>query len=103
MAAWMALSPYVHTSDQIVLTLPLLHLIGQSGRGLQHTAVLLAAVTCVMAPMVVFRDYHTVGINALPPLSLLVVYLSEAPKQTGVRETRPVAAKGLASVSSSHE
>ena len=73
-AVYLALSPYVHTSDQILLAPALLSLIGPVGAGLRDHAVLLAAWVTVLAPMVVIRDYHTVGINALPPLSVALAY-----------------------------
>jgi hypothetical protein len=73
-AAYLALSPYVHTSDQVLLALPLLLLVGHDGRGLGDNAVLLAAAVTLLAPMVVIRDYHTVGINALPPICVSLAY-----------------------------
>jgi hypothetical protein len=73
-AVYLALSPYVHTSDQILLAPALLTLIGPVGAGLRDQAVLLAAWVTVLAPMVVIRDYHTVGINALPPLTVALAY-----------------------------
>ena len=79
MALYFSLSPYVHTSDQALLALPLLALIGPRGRGLRDSAVWLAAIAAALAPIVVFRDYHTVGINALPPLCLALAYALGAP------------------------
>lgn len=79
LAAYCALSPYVHTGDQVLLALPILALIGPNRRGLREAAVLLAASAAILAPIVVFRDYHTSGINALPPLCLLLAYLLRAP------------------------
>ncbi|MGH2347615.1 MAG: glycosyltransferase family 87 protein, partial [Chloroflexota bacterium] len=73
-AVYLALSPYVHTSDQILLAPALLALIGPSGDGLREQAVLLAAWVVILAPMVVIRDYHTVGINALPPITVALAY-----------------------------
>lgn len=73
-AAYFALSPYVHTGDQVVLALPLLALIGPDAQGLRQNAVLLAATAAILAPMVVFRNYHTELINALPPLCLGLAY-----------------------------
>lgn len=78
-AVYFSLSPYVHTSDQALLALPLLALIGPQGRGLRDSAVWLAAIAATLAPIVVFRDYHTVGINALPPLCLALAYALGAP------------------------
>ncbi|HWE60133.1 MAG TPA: glycosyltransferase family 87 protein [Chloroflexota bacterium] len=74
-AAYFALSPYVHTGDQVVLALPLLALIGPTGQGIRQNAVLLAATVALVAPITAFRDYHTEGINALPPLCLGLAYL----------------------------
>ena len=79
-AVYFALSPYVHTGDQVLLALPILWLIGPHGLGLRDTAVLLACCVAILAPMVVIRDYHTVGINALPPLCLALAYLVGAPR-----------------------
>jgi Glycosyltransferase family 87 len=73
-AAFLALSPYVHTSDQTLLALPLVLLIRPNASGLRDTAVLLAVVTAILAPMIVLTDYHTVGINALPPLFAAIAY-----------------------------
>jgi len=80
MAAYLALSPYVHTGDQVLLALPIVWLIGPEGIGLRDTAVFLACCAAILAPMVVIRDYHTVGINALPPLCLALAYLVGAPR-----------------------
>ncbi|HXT35842.1 MAG TPA: glycosyltransferase family 87 protein, partial [Chloroflexota bacterium] len=71
-AAYLALSPYVHTSDQVLLIPALLTLIGPDGQGLRDLAVILAAAAVVLAPMVVIRDYHTTGINVLPALCVAV-------------------------------
>lgn len=73
-AVYLALSPYVHTSDQILLVPGLLSLVGPHGEGLNNRAALLAAWIAVLAPMVVIRDYHTTGINALPPIALALAY-----------------------------
>jgi Glycosyltransferase family 87 len=73
-AAYLALSPYVHTSDQSLLALPLVLLIRPNGSGLRESAVLLAVVSAILAPMVVLTDYHTVGINALPPIFALIAF-----------------------------
>ena len=65
----------------MLLAIPLLWLIGPRGEGLRDTAVLMACCAAILAPMVVIRDYHTVGINALPPLCLAVAYLVGAPRR----------------------
>ena len=83
-AVYFALSPYVHTGDQVLLALPILWLIGPQGLGLRDTAVLLACCAAILAPMVVIRDYHTVGINALPPLCLALAYLVGAPRHVAM-------------------
>jgi hypothetical protein len=77
-AVYLALSPYVHTSDQILLAPGLLGLVGPHGQGLKDRAVLLAAWIVVLAPMVVIRDYHTTGINALPPIAVAFAYWMQA-------------------------
>jgi len=73
-AAYLSLSPYVHTSDQVLLAPGLLALIGPWGLGLRDHAVVLAAAVAILAPMVVIRDYHTTGINALPALCVAAAY-----------------------------
>jgi hypothetical protein len=72
LALYLACAPYVHTTDQVLLLLPLCWLISEDGAGLRQTAVLLAVVVCALAPMVVLRNYHTSGINALPPVCVLL-------------------------------
>ena len=89
MAVYFALSPYVHTGDQVLLALPILWLIGPAGSGLRDTAVLLACCAAILAPMVVIRDYHTVGINALPPLCLALAYLVGAPRRIKTAASGP--------------
>jgi hypothetical protein len=74
-ATYLALSPYVHTTDQVLLTIPLLLLIGSNGAGLRDTATLLAGVVAMLAPLVVLTDYHTTGINALPPVCVALAFL----------------------------
>lgn len=70
----LAFSPYVHTSDQLLLAPALLALIGPRGEGLRDQVVVLAAAAVVLAPMVVMRDYHTTGINALPAICVALAY-----------------------------
>jgi hypothetical protein len=85
-ATYLAFSPYVHTTDQTLLTIPLLLLIGFDGSGLRDTAVLLAAVTAMLAPLVVLTDYHTVGINALPPICVALAYFLHTETETKASE-----------------
>jgi hypothetical protein len=87
-ATYMALSPYMHTSDQVLLALLLLALIGPDGNGLRERVVMLAAVATLLAPMVVLRDYHTVGINALPPLCIALAYWLRMPQATAPAQAR---------------
>jgi hypothetical protein len=91
-ATYFALSPYVHSGDQVALTLPLLALIRPDGAGLRHNAVLLAATAAILAPMVVFRDYHTSLINALPPLCLCLAYALRDRQPAGTAQVRSMAA-----------
>lgn len=78
-AVYLALSPYVHTSDQVLLVPALLTLIGPNADGLRDHAVGLAAAAVILAPMVVLRDYHTTGINALPALCVALAYWLRRP------------------------
>jgi hypothetical protein len=87
-AVYLALSPYVHTSDQILLAPALISLVGPHGYGLRDRAVLLATWTVLLAPMVVIRDYHTTGINALPPIAVAFAYWMQARPTT--KSTRVV-------------
>ena len=79
-AAYLALSPYVHTSDQVLLVPGLLTLIGPHAEGLRDKAVMLAAAAVILSPMVVMRDYHTTGINALPALCVAVAFWLRRPR-----------------------
>jgi len=67
-----SLLPYVHTSDQVVLVLLVLLLIGPDGAGLLERPVLLAAWVCCLAPLAMFHDYRTPVFDVLPPVSVLV-------------------------------
>jgi hypothetical protein len=81
-AVYLACAPYAHTTDQVLLLLPLCWLVRPDGVGLRDTAVLLAAVACALAPMVVLRNYHTTGINALPPVGVLLGYALQRGKRS---------------------
>jgi Glycosyltransferase family 87 len=72
--------PYEHTSDQIVLALLLLPLIGPDGRGLGRMPVVVAAFACILAPLVLFHDHRTMGFDVLPPTMTLVAFFLARPR-----------------------
>ncbi len=74
-----AFLPYEHTSDQILLALPLLLLIGPRGAGLRFLPVSLAAFACVVTPLVLFHDHTIEGPNILPAICLMAAYALVGP------------------------
>jgi hypothetical protein len=76
-----AFLPYEHTSDQILLALPLLLLIGPDGSGFRYLSVRIAAFACVLTPLVLFHDHTIEGPNVLPSICLMVAYALVRPGQ----------------------
>jgi hypothetical protein len=89
-ATYLALTPYVHTGDQLLLLPALLALIGPDAQGLQENIILLVTLVALVAPLAVFRDYHTEGINALPSICVALAFVPAA--QRRIRATRLKAA-----------
>ncbi len=71
---YFAFLPYEHTSDQILLALPLLLLIGPDGAGLRQWPARIAAFCFVLTPLALFHDHTIEGFNVLPAVSLLLAY-----------------------------
>lgn len=76
-----AFLPYEHTSDQILLVLPLMLLIGPDASGLREWPVVLATFLCVLTPLVLFHNHMIEGFNVLPAVSLLLAYALLRPGQ----------------------
>jgi len=83
-ATYLAFSPYAHTSDQCLLALPILVLVGEQAEGLLDPAVVLASVTAILAPMVVLTNYHTAGINVLPPVLVAFAWILAGARRAGM-------------------
>jgi hypothetical protein len=78
-AAWLTFSPYEHTSDQVLLLVPLLVLIGENLAGLRTPLILLATLACILGPICVSFDFHVEGIQAFAPALVLLAYLLHQP------------------------
>lgn len=89
LAACFAVLPYVHTSDQVVLALVLVRIIGPDGSGLRRWPTVVAAYVCVLAPLALFHSHQTPVFDVLPPVALVIAYAlmpgSESTGTTGAR------------------
>jgi len=71
-ATFMTATPYVHSSDQIVLALPLLLLIGPHGEGLTYKSVWLALAAFLLEPAIIMENFNWEGFSLLPSLFLAI-------------------------------
>jgi hypothetical protein len=74
-AATLAVLPYSHTHDDVLLAIPLLLLAGHDWRGLGRPIILLAVMVTLLVPLVIWTDYHRPVVSALPALCTLAACL----------------------------
>jgi hypothetical protein len=75
-ATTLAVLPYAHTHDDVLLAIPLLLLMQRDWQGLSRPIILLAVAVTLLAPLGIWTDYHRPVVSALPAICTMAACVS---------------------------